>query len=366
MGEVAGDEGIKSMSTELLRVDDVAVEEVDLRTLTDDDIRALTDHRNAMTAEVHPDDPPLSAEAVAQDVRNWPAFFRHRAFLGRRATGEIVASALGRWTTLEENKHLLHVELEVLPEHRRRGLGTAMLDRLLDVAEGAGRTMLMSTSIDLVDSGERFAAAAGASLGMAQGMNRLVLAGVDRRLVGRWVDEGPARAPGYSLVAVDGRYPDDLVEQVVDVHAVMNTAPRDDLAMEDERPSVEQARELEDTLDAIGLERWFLAARHDATGQLVGWTEVGWIPEIPTVVWQWGTGVRPEHRGHAIGKWLKAVMLQRILDERPQAVDVRTTNADSNDAMLGINHALGFTKYHTNLYWQAPVDRLRDYVGSRT
>lgn len=354
------------MSTELLRIDDVAVEEVDFTALSDADVRALTDHRNAMTAEVHPEDPPLSVEAVDKDVRNWPAFTRHRAFLGRRADGAIVASALGRWTTLEENKHLLNVELEVQAGHRRRGLGTALLSRLLDVAEGAGRTMLMSTSIDRVEAGERFATATGASLGMAQGMNRLVLADVDHRLVRRWIDEGPARAAGYSLVAVDGCYPDELVEQIVDVHAVMNTAPRDDLAMDDEQPTVQQARELEETLEAVGFERWFLAARNDASGQLVGWTEVGWMSSIPTTVWQWGTGVRPEHRGHALGKWLKAVMLQRILDERSEAIDVRTTNADSNDAMLGINHALGFAKYHTNLYWQAPVDRLRGYVGSRT
>jgi mycothiol synthase len=59
------------------------------------------------------------------------------------------------------------------------------------------------------------------------------------------------------------------------------------------------------------------------------------------------------------------VMMQRILDERPQAIDVRTTNADSNDAMLGINHALGFAKYHTNLWWQVEVDRVKAYLAER-
>ena len=100
-------------------------------------------------------------------------------------------------------------------------------------------------STDRVPAGEAFARRVGAALGLTQGMNRLVIADVDRGLVRRWVDEGPGRAPGYSLVAIDGPYPDDLVEQIVDLHAVMNTAPREDLDQEDEIPTVEQAREME-------------------------------------------------------------------------------------------------------------------------
>jgi mycothiol synthase len=347
------------------RVGDVTIEEVDLASSSDDDVRAITAFRNAMHAEVHPDDPPWKVEAVALDVLNWPAFRRHRAFLGRDASGTIVASSVASWMTVEENRHLLDVELGVLPAYRRHGLGTALLERAVRVADDEARTKLLSQSIDRIAAGEQFAQTVGATLGMSQGMNRLVLADVDRDLVRRWIDDGPVRAPGYSLVAADGRYPDELVDQIVDLSAVMNTAPREALDAEDERPTVEQTRQWEETNLPLGIQRWYLAARHDATGDLVGWTEVSWWPEFPTTVWQWGTGVRPDHRGHALGKWVKAVMMQRILDERPQAIDVRTTNADSNDAMLGINHALGFAKYHTNLWWQVEVDRVKAYLAER-
>jgi GNAT superfamily N-acetyltransferase len=353
------------MTTEAMRVGDVVVEEFDLASASDQDVEALTAFRNAMQAEIHADDPPWRVDAVAIDVRNWPPFIRHRAFLGRDPSGAIVASAVADWMLVEENAHILDVDLGVLPAYRRQGLGTTLLDRVVRVADELGRTKLSGRSADLVDAGEHFASRVGASLGMSQGMNRLILADVDRELVRRWVDEGPGRAPGYSLVAADGRYPDELVEQIVDLSTVMNTAPREDLDMEDERPTVEHAREWEETNLPLGIERWYLAARHDATGDLVGWTEVGWWPTFPTTVWQWGTGVRPEHRGHALGKWIKAVMMQRILDERPEAIDVRTTNADSNDAMLGINHALGFAKYHTNLWWQAPVESVRAYLKGK-
>jgi mycothiol synthase len=353
------------MTTEVLRVGDVLIEELDLVRSSDDDVRAITAFRNAMQAEIHPDDPPWGEEAVAIDVRNWPPFLKHRTFVGRNDAGEIVASNVANWAVVEDNQHIVGLDLGVLPAYRRRGIGTALLERAIRVAAEIGRTLLVSQSVDLAPDGEHFARRAGANLGMSQGMNRLVLADVDHDRVGRWVQQGPIRAEGYSLVAADGAYPDDLVEQIVDLSAVMNTAPRDDLDMEDERPTVKHAREWEETNLPLGIERWYLAARRDGTGELVGWTEVGWWPTFPTTVWQWGTGVRPEHRGHAIGKWLKAVMLQRILDERPQAIDIRTTNADSNDAMLGINNALGFRKYHTHLWWQLPIDRARAYLAER-
>jgi mycothiol synthase len=353
------------MRSEQLHVGDVVVDEVDLAATSDDDIAKITAFRNAMQAEIHPDDPPWRVEAVAIDIRNWPEFVRHRAFLARDRDGVIVASAVASWLLLEENAHVLNVDLGVLPGHRRKGIGTALLERVVDVADAEGRTTLMGQSIDLAPHGERFAKRVGANLGMSQGMNRLVLADVDRDRIARWIEQGPLRAEGYSLVAVDGRYPDDLVEQIVDLSAVMNTAPREDLDTEDERPTVEQSRQWEENALPLGIERWYLAARHDASGQLVGWTEVGWWPTYPEIVWQWGTGVRPEHRGNALGKWLKAVMLQRILDERPAAIDVRTTNADSNDAMLGINNALGFRKYHTNLWWQTSVEDVKRYLAER-
>jgi GNAT superfamily N-acetyltransferase len=65
-------------------------------------------------------------------------------------------------------------------------------------------------------------------------------------------------------------------------------------------------------------------------------------------VWQGGTAVDPTHRNKGLGRWLKAAMLQRLLDERPEVANVDTWNAGSNEPMLAINVALGFrpVKYY--------------------
>ena len=121
----------------------------------------------------------------------------------------------------------------------------------------------------------------------------------------------------------------------------MNTAPRGGLDVEDQHLTVEQMRKIEKQGVAVGTERWYVAARHDATGQLVGFTELFWNPKNrPETAFQGGTAVRPEHRGHALGKWLKAANIQRLLDDHPEIKDIRTQNADTNEAMLGINEAL--------------------------
>ncbi len=57
-------------------------------------------------------------------------------------------------------------------------------------------------------------------------------------------------------------------------------------------------------------------------------------------------------------------MLDRVLRERPQVRFVRTGNADSNAAMLRINHQLGFKPYIAHCVWQVETDKVLDYLNS--
>lgn len=348
---------------EPLRVGGLDIEELDVRAMSGEDIVRLNMLGNILRAESNPEDPPRPVELTRASVENLPDFFKLRLFAGREPDGTWAALGQVAWSLTEENEHLVSVGIQVLPERRRRGVAKTLLGIALEVTEAENRTTMSSGTSERVPAGEAFARRVGAQPALAGHTNRLLLKDVDRDLVRRWVDEGPQRAPGYSLVTVDGVYPDDLAEAIVDVVNVMNTAPRDDLDMEDETYTVDQARQFEKGMVAAGTERWSLFARHDETGVLAGFTEVSWNPNQANTVWQQGTAVRPEHRGRALGKWLKAVMLERVLDERPEIDEVRTGNADSNDAMLGINSQLGFKPYIAETAWQVTVDRVREYLA---
>jgi hypothetical protein len=73
---------------------------------------------------------------------------------------------------------------------------------------------------------------------------------------------------------------------------------------------------------------------------------------------QGDTGVRPDHRGHGLGAWMKAVNHLRLADERPDVEWVQTWNADSNEPMLRINRALGFAPVQRFDVWYRPFTPL--------
>jgi GNAT superfamily N-acetyltransferase len=350
--------------TEPLRVGGVEIETIDLPSVPDDKIALLNTFNNVLLAETDPEFPPAPLALTESQVRYLLDFVARRDFWARDPDGGIAAAATALWTLADDNQHLVRAQINVRPDRRRRGIGTALLGLIADVTEELGRRLLMATTNERVAAGDAFARRVGADAAIATHINRLLLKEVDQSLVERWIDEGPARAPGYSVISVDGVYPDDLVEAIVEVDAVMNTAPRGGLDLEDEEWTVSQLRERERTLFASGNERWSLFARHDSTGELVGFTEVVWSELRPQTVWQWGTAVKPPHRGHALGKWLKAVMLRRILEERPGAIEIRTGNADSNEPMLGINNKLGFKPYQAEMGWQISLEKVRAYLAA--
>ena len=343
---------------------DITIEEVDIRTIDDDDVVRLNTFDNLLRSETDPADPPTSVSSTRRGVHNIPEFRIVRTFWAQDADREIAASASTAYTDVPENRHLIGLQITVREDRRRRGIARALLGHLVDAAEDTGRRLADFGTSERVPAGEAFAQRLGAKPGIATHVNRLLLADVDVAMVRRWASEGPDRAHGYSLVAIDGRYPDDLIAAIADVHEVMNTAPRGDLDVVDQRITPEFMRTWEASMLAQDVERWSLFARHDASGRLIGLSEVYYDPDEPRTVHQGDTGVHPDHRGHAIGKWMKAVMLERILRERPEAKDVRTGNADSNEPMLAINNQLGFRPYRAMTWWQVPVERIRAYVGS--
>ncbi|MBI3521558.1 MAG: GNAT family N-acetyltransferase [Chloroflexi bacterium] len=314
--------------------------------------------QQVLAKERVPEDPEISTEVLMRRARLLAAHEWRAHVRARDAQGRLLGAAFADHNLNEpENAHLYWAEVFVHPDHRRAGIGRALLAGIVSACEEFGDDVLFMTSVsDRVPSGAAFLKAIGAEPGLPMKMNQLDLAGVDRAKIDEWAALSPA---GYRLVKVDQVVPPELIAPLLQAANGMNDAPRGNLQMADWKLTEEHVRDREEWMAKAGVEGWLILAIHEATGAGAGFTDVSYDPKIPHVIQQRGTAVIDGHRGHHVGLWMKAAMLQRILRERPDARFIRTGNANVNQQMLGINTQLGFKVAWQSSLWQLPITTAR-------
>ncbi|MEX2659963.1 MAG: GNAT family N-acetyltransferase [Acidimicrobiales bacterium] len=342
----------------------VHIEQVEASDLDDRRIRALAGLLSVASSERLDGDPPISPAQLALDERIAPPWLRHTHALAWDETGTLLASAFLELEDRADNRHLAWFEVFASPGARRRGHGSVVLATLLPVALDDGRTVAMGGARE-GGPGSAFAAAIGLEVGQLEHSNRARTADMPRDVLRSWVAEASTAAPGYSLLSVDGPFPDDLLEPYSRLALVMNDAPRDDLQMEDFDYSADQLRSLQLAAEQRGTKRWTVIARHDPTGELVGLTELHIKQHDRWLAHQGDTGVVAAHRGHGLGRWLKATNALRLLDEHPEVETVQTWNASTNPHMLAINHEMGFRAAWVQELVQSPIEPLVERLLTR-
>lgn len=346
-----------------LGIDDLLVEEFDAPTAPEDEHRARYDFNGIIHDELASDMPRQPFSEVLEDSRKTYDWSKPLYLTGwdPDRTSILATGFLSRMY-VESNRHLSWVNVQVRPDLRRRGIATHLLRRLVDAAKADERTVL-GAQVNNESAGLHFLPARGFEAKQVGRLSRLHTKAVDRDLMQRWVGDAATGAADYELFQMDGRVPDDLVEKWLAMENVMNTAPRDDLEMEDFVPNVERFRTHEQEMLDQGYDVWRAFAVHKGTGHWAGYSELYFSPHHPEIVEQGGTAVDPVHRGHGIGRWVKAVNILRLLDEKPEAERVETWNAKSNGPMLDINVAMGFdvVKWYTS--FQAPIDAIEAALG---
>jgi GNAT superfamily N-acetyltransferase len=342
------------------------ITEHDPATYTKDEMAVGVEFGNKFVEEILPGEEPTPVDVAWAAHQSVPARYRRFEYRAIDADGNLVG-AVGNSIDPDDtdNPDILGCGVAVLPAHRRQGLGSRLLAYMVALARQEDCTRLIGHTYDTVPGGAAFAGAVGAETKSAMHMNHLPTAEVDRALMEKWVAQGPARADGYELLTWDGAIPEEHLQDFIDLFLVMNDAPRDDFEMNDFTLTPAEWREGEEQSAAVGAEHWTVVARRKSDGALAGFHDMTWAPHEPLNVYVGSTGVRPEHRGHALGKWLKAAVTLRVLDERPDVEDIRTGNADSNDAMLGINREMGYRPLIGADGWEVAVDVAAKYLAAR-
>ncbi|HYH49654.1 MAG TPA: GNAT family N-acetyltransferase [Acidimicrobiia bacterium] len=333
------------------------IEPLDRGTASEGDLAGLHALETALELEALPGEPVAPFGHTVAGFHHEPAFRVRSDWVVRQAStkGEIVAWGTVSYADVPENRTHANVGLAVHPEVRGLGLGTALLDRAVDAARRWGCTVL-DIGARVGGPGEPFLRSIGAERRLIERRSRCRIPEIDRELLESWARRAGERAAGYSLVAWDGPCPEEMLPAFLALTRVMNTAPLEALDWEEEQLTAEQWRAIEVNHAARGVSTWTLCARHDGSGELAGYTELAFPATWPQAAWQENTGVWPKHRQRGLGRWLKAVNALRLLDERPDVEFIDTWNAGSNEAMLGINVAMGFRPLENWGDWQLSTD----------
>ncbi|CAN5541210.1 hypothetical protein BH11ACT8_BH11ACT8_17910 [soil metagenome] len=245
-------------------------------------------------------------------------------------------------TSMHDNHHLAWLDLEVHPERRGRGVGSAVLAHLLAIAVDEGKTSVGLSCWDTPHGFDGFALRHGFER-KAVGVNRRqYLAEVDSAVVAALHDQALAAASDYELLRTQGRSDDAELEGLAVLTAAINDAPKEGLEVDDQVFSAERIRAYEVAQTARGNVLHRVVARHRETGELAGQTLVAVEGEHPAYAEQHDTSVLAAHRGHRLGALLKTEMLLWLADTQPQVTEIDTWNAESNSFMIGVNEVLGY------------------------
>ncbi len=337
------------------------IETWDPHAASDDDLRTHFAFALELSAELDPETPPEQFELWRTDVLQTSQFYDSMRWVMRHGD-RLAATAWLGLSRRDDNNHLGKFDINVATNYRRKGIASELLRLVVNAAEADSRTTL-SAGAPQGTAGELFLAATGCEHAYLDRRSRLHVENVDQALVDCWIADAKVKASDYSLLLFDGPIPDEHLDGVIDIEHSMNDAPREGLDLEDEIITAEQWRDGERQLAERGTLRLQLVARYDPTGEFAGFTTLSWHPLLPQLVWQWGTAVRKEHRGHAIGRWIKAANFNNLRERNPGAEFVDTWNAGSNKWMLAINDDLGFEPYIWYTAWQAKVDDIRAAIA---
>ena len=345
-----------------MNINGYTIDRVDPRDLPEAEQIAVARLLQTTNTELLPEEPVRPLDVILTRLRSRAANQWNARVRARDAKGNVVGwVGGGRSLNEPENAHVLWCETSVHPDHRRKGLGTALFREFVQACEGQHPELLfMGMTNDRVAAGESFLRGLGAQPGLPMKTNQLVLADVDRAPLAEWAKLDP---PGYRLERIDNVVPPELLAAYIQASEGINDMPKGDLKMGDWKLTEEQVRDRENWFKQVGTEWWLLVAVDESTGEGVGFSDVTYDPKQPWVIWQQGTGVNRAHRGHKLGLWMKAVMLDRILRERPEAKFIRTGNANTNAQMLGINTQLGFKVAWQSMLWQLPIADAKKAVG---
>jgi GNAT superfamily N-acetyltransferase len=247
---------------------------------------------------------------------------------------------------LTSNADKLEFLVAVPPEHRRGGVGTALVRYAEERARSYGASYALTTSSYPFEEREshgnrRFADSVGFAVDIDE-IQRMLRLPVDPTLLDKVAREAAVKHRGYRIETWVDEVPDRYLDSWLAVHRLLPLdAPMGTVQWQEEAFDHNTWAQLREVFSETG-RRFYTAAAVSPDDEVVAYSDMVLRGEPPTQVSQWGTLVRRDHRGHRLGAAVKVANLARLQRENPDRTEVHTTNAEVNGTMIAINEQLGY------------------------
>jgi len=285
-----------------------------------------------------------SFEEAAVNARDEDATLRS-VFVGAFDGADMVGAGINQLPLLD-NTDKVYGGVFVEPALRRRGVGSALVEHAVATTRAAGRSIL------LVEGGlpgteredhpyTRFALRHGFIMANVE-VHRVLDLPLDTEKVEAMRAEAAPHHEGYEIRTFEDEIPDELLPSYVELlNRLVLEAPTGEIDFEAEAVTPEVYRKQVEKMRAQGRHKLTTLAV-SSEGEAVANTDLVIPREDRARVYQWGTLVRSDHRGHRLGAAVKLQNLLALQERYPERTEIHTTNAENNDTMIGINDRLGF------------------------
>lgn len=287
--------------------------------------------------------PPLAYDDMVMQLRDDNPSREVVSFVALDGEEVLGGSPLG--FPLLDSTHLASAHPMVHPRFRNRGVGTALLNQVLEAVRERRRTTLLVEAPKPLEEATSpawsFLLNRGFTPGIVELHRVLELPVGDARLTELATLAAPSHRD-YRMVTWQAGTPAEWVAGVCELNGAFNTeAPTGELDIEPEVWDEARLRNKEQRLAAQGRTEVTTVAVAPA-GHVVALTEMMVTENGRGAAFQGGTLVLREYRGHRLGIATKVANLRRFQDAFPQARLVHSWNAEENGPMVRINDALGF------------------------
>lgn len=318
------------------------IRQVDL--FDDTELERLYEVTERAEAFERPHHSSLSLDEVKLELRRQDPTERAEAWAAY--DDGVMVGGVSLWFPLLDNLTKCWGALGVDPDHRRRGIGSALVAQIVTRMEQEGRTIMVTESAYPFARRQdhpylRFAQANGFTVATDE-IRRILPLPVDPALLRALAAQAAPHHTEYRIESFGNDLPADLLASYCALRNRLGVdAPTGDLDFEAESmtPQLLLDRTAEDK--DLGRTRLTTLAI-EGTGNVVAYSDLI-LPPVPSHdVWQWGTLVHRDHRGHRLGMAVKVANLEQLATSDPARVRVLTSNAETNRHMVDINERLGF------------------------